>query len=202
MWGEAFDDMETGIRTSMFHVVSILTSTGFSTMDYLTWDKAIVFLLFALMVIGGCTGSTAGGIKVARFYLSREFIASTLYKTVHPRSMFTVKMDGRALSQDAMSSVMAMISCYLATALVSVVLLIILGIDPTTSISAALTTLSNTGPGLGEIGPSGSFGGLPDPAKLVLVFTMWAGRLEFISVLVLFTPFFWKELMRYREKYV
>jgi len=183
-------------------VVSLMSSTGFATTNYVAWDQAVVFLLLALVIIGGSTGSTAGGIKVARFFLTREFIASALHKTVHPRSIFTVKIDGRPLSQEALSSVVAMVMCYLATAMVAVVALILLGIDPTTSISAAIATLSNAGPGLGEIGPYGSFAGLPDAAKLVLTFTMWAGRLEFISVLVLFTPVFWHELMRYREKYV
>ena len=202
LWGDTFSDLGTGVRTSMFQVVSIMTSTGFATTNYIAWDQAVVFILVALAVIGGSTGSTAGGIKVARFFLAREFIASALHKTVHPRSIFTVKIDGRPLSQEALSSVVAMVMCYFATALVAVVALILSGIDPTTSISAAIATLSNTGPGLGEIGPYGSYGLLPDAAKLVLTFTMWAGRLEFISVLVLFTPVFWQELMRYREKYV
>jgi trk system potassium uptake protein TrkH len=202
LWGKEFTNIEEGVRTSMFHVVSLMSSTGFATTNYIAWDQAVVFLILALIVIGGSTGSTAGGIKVARFYLAREFIASTLHKTVHPRSIFTVKIDGRPLSQEAMSSVVAMVMCYLATAMVAVVALILIGIDPTTSISATIATLSNAGPGLGEVGPYGSYGGLPDAAKVVLTFTMWAGRLEFISVLVLFTPVFWHELMRYREKYV
>jgi len=202
MWDKEFSNIEVGVRTSMFHVVSLMSSTGFVTANFIAWDQAVVFLLLALIVIGGSTGSTAGGIKVARFFLAREFIASALHKTVHPRSIFTVKIDGRPLSQEALSSVIAMVMCYLATAMASVVALILLGIDPTTSISAAIATLSNAGPGLGEIGPYGSFGVLPDAAKIVLTFTMWAGRLEFISVLVLFTPVFWHELMRYRERYV
>jgi len=106
------------------------------------------------------------------------------------------------LSQEALSSVVSLVMCYFATALVAVVALIMLGVDPATSMSAAVATLSNAGPGIGIIGPYGSFGGLPDLAKMVLTFTMWAGRLEFISVLVLLTPTFWHELMRYREKYV
>jgi len=203
MFEKAFhSNLEYAVRTSAFQVVNVLTATGFATADFVTWDKGIIFLLFALMVIGGCTGSTAGGIKVARFFLSREFIASALHKTVHPRSIFTVKIDGRPLSQEALSSVVAMVMCYFATALVAVVALIMLGIDPATSMSAAVATLSNAGPGIGVLGPFGSFGGLPDLAKIVLTFTMWAGRLEFIAVLVLLTPTFWHELMRYREKYV
>ncbi|NLX47763.1 MAG: TrkH family potassium uptake protein [Euryarchaeota archaeon] len=202
LWGDVYSDVFHGVRTSMFHVVSIMTSTGFATYDYLSWDQALVFILVALAIIGGSTGSTAGGLKVARFFLAREFIASALHKTVHPRSIYSVKIDGRPLSHEALSSVVALIMCYMATALVAVVALILLGIDPTTSFSAAIATLSNTGPGVGAIGPYGSFAWMPDAAKLVLIFTMWAGRLEFISVLVLFTPVFWHELMRYREKYV
>jgi len=202
LWGDLYSDVLYGVRTSMFHVVSLMTSTGFATYDYLGWDQALIFILVALAIIGGSTGATAGGIKVARFFLAREFIASALHKTVHPRSIFTVKIDGRPLSQEALSSVVALVMCYMATALAAVVALILLGIDPTTSFSAAVATLSNTGPGIGAIGPYGSYGWMPDLAKLVLIFTMWAGRLEFISVLVLFTPVFWHELMRYREKYV
>jgi len=202
LWGKEFSDLGDGVRTSMFHVVSLMTSTGFATANYIAWDQAVVFLLLALIVIGGSTGSTAGGIKVARFFLTYKFIASALHKTVHPRSIFTVKLDGRPLSEEALSSVVAMVMCYFATALVAVVTLILAGVDPVTSVSAAVTSLSNCGPGLGMLGPYGSFGPLPVIAKLILTFTMWAGRLEFISVLVLLTPVFWRELMRYRERYV
>jgi len=202
MWGRAFDNIDDALRLSAFQVVNVLTCTGFATANYITWDKAVIFLFMALMIIGGCTGSTAGGIKTARFYLSKEFIASALHKTVHPRSIFTVKFDGRPMSQEAISSVIAMVMCYFATALVAVVALILLGIDPATSASAAIATQSNAGPGIGVLGPYGTYAGLPDAAKLILTFTMWAGRLEFITVLVLLTPVFWKELLRYREKYV
>jgi len=101
-----------------------------------------------------------------------------------------------------MSSVVAMVMCYFATGFVAVVALIMLGIDPATSASAAIATMSNAGPGIGVLGPYGTYAALPDLAKIVLSFTMWAGRLEFIAVLVLLTPVFWKELLRYREKYV
>ncbi|MHC1681077.1 MAG: TrkH family potassium uptake protein [Methanomassiliicoccales archaeon] len=202
MWGRAFDNIDDALRLSAFQVVNVLTCCGFATADYVTWDKAVVFLFMALMIIGGCTGSTAGGIKTARFYLSKEFISSTLHKTVHPRSVFTVKFDGRPMSQEAMSSVIAMVMCYFATALFAVVALIMLGIDPATSASAAIATISNAGPGIGVLGPYGTYGALPELAKVILTFTMWAGRLEFITVLVLLTPVFWRELLRYREKYV
>lgn len=199
LWGKEFHGIEEGIRTSLFQVLSIVTSTGYATTDYALWSTGVLFVLMALMVIGGSTGSTAGGLKTARFLVSRKFVYASLYKTVHPRAIFYPKLDGRPIGQEAISSLMAVVICYIGTALVSTTLLILMGVDPITSMSGSVATLSNAGPGLGPIGPMGSFAALPDPAKLVLVFTMWAGRLEFLTVFVILTPVFWRELLRYRE---
>ncbi|MDW5562626.1 MAG: TrkH family potassium uptake protein [Methanomassiliicoccus sp.] len=199
LWGHEFDELEPGIRTSMFQVISCMSSTGFATTDFSLWSRSAIFLLLALIVIGGCSGSTAGGIKVVRFVLSRKFIYSSIYKTVHPRAIFSIKLDGRQLGENVVSSMMAVAMCYLATALLCSVVLVLLGIDPTTAISAAVTTLSNAGPGVGQLGPMGTFGLLPDLAKLVLIFTMWVGRLEFITVFAVLTPIFWREMIRYRK---
>jgi trk system potassium uptake protein TrkH len=198
VWGN-FDDLERGIRTSLFQVISVSTSTGFATTDFSLWNGGALLLLFILMVIGGCTGSTSGGLKVARFLLSRKFVSSALYKTVHPRAVFYTKMDGRPMGEEALSSLMAVVICYIATALLATVALTLLGVDPITAMSGAIATLSNAGPGLGPLGPMGSFAALPELGKLVLTFTMWAGRLEFLTVFVILTPVFWRELLRYRE---
>jgi trk system potassium uptake protein TrkH len=199
LWDQSFEDMEASLRTSLFQVISVFTTTGFATTDFILWDKAAVFLLFALMFIGACSGSTAGGIKTIRFILAKGFITSVLYKAVHPRAMYSVKLDGRSVGESTMSSLLAVVICYLATVIVSTVALVLIGIDPTTSMSAAIATLSNEGPALGSLGPMGNFGALPDPAKIILIFNMWAGRLEFISVFVILTRPFWKELLRYRK---
>jgi trk system potassium uptake protein TrkH len=198
IWDGSLGTFEENLRAASFQVTTVMTSTGFSTVDFIYWDRAAVFLLFALMAIGGCTGSTAGGMKIARFILSWEFIRSVLYKAVHPRAMFSIKLDGRPLREEAVTSLIAILFCYALTAIVSIVALILMGIDPLVSASATITTLSNCGPGIGELGPMGSFGSLPGLAKAVLIFDMWAGRLEFVSVLVLLTPVFWTELLRYR----
>ena len=198
LWDGTLGNFEYWIRTSMFQVASSMTSTGFATLDFALWGKAALFILFGLMVIGGCTGSTAGGLKVARLMLTREFVYSSLYKTVHPRSVYTTKMDGKPMSQNVLSSLMAVLICYMLSALACTIVLVILGIDPTTSMSAAITTLSNVGPGMGAMGPMGSFAGVPDLGKITLTITMWAGRLEFIAVFVILTPVFWRELLRYR----
>lgn len=198
VWDESLGNFEYWLRTSMFQVVSSMTSTGFATIDFALWGKAALFILFGLMVIGGCTGSTAGGLKVARFVLTREFVYSTLYKTVHPRSVYTTKMDGKPLNENVLTSLMAVLVCYILSALACTIVLVILGIDPTTSMSAAITTLSNVGPGMGALGPMGSFAGIPEIGKITLTITMWAGRLEFISVFVILTPVFWRELLRYK----
>ncbi|HEY3420636.1 MAG TPA: TrkH family potassium uptake protein [Methanomassiliicoccales archaeon] len=199
VWDGSLANIEYWIRTSMFQVASTMTSTGFATIDFAQWEKAALFILFGLMVIGGCTGSTAGGLKVARLMLTREFVYSTLYKTVHPRSVYTTKMDGKPMSENVLSSLMAVLICYILSALACTIVLVILGIDPTTSMSAAITTLSNVGPGMGALGPMGTFAGIPDLGKIALTITMWAGRLEFIAVFVILTPVFWRELLRYKS---
>ncbi|MFP4170775.1 MAG: TrkH family potassium uptake protein [Methanomassiliicoccales archaeon] len=187
------------VRKSMFQVISLFTSTGFSTADYVLWESPVVLILFILMVIGGCTGSTAGGIKVARFLLSWKFVKACLYKTVHPKAVFSIKHEGRSMGENVITSLIAVSMCYLATAFVSTTILIAMGIEPVISMGASIATLSNIGPALGELGPLGTYAFLPDAAKVVLIFNMWVGRLEFLSVLVIITPVFWKELLRYRE---
>lgn len=198
LWDSSISVLET-LRTAMFQVISILTSTGFSTSDYVLWDRPLVFILLVLMIIGGCTGSTAGGLKMARFLLSWKFAKATLYKTVHPKAIFTIKHEGRTLGENVISSLIAVGICYLATAFFSIAILIAIGLEPVTSLGATIATLSNIGPALGDLGPMGTYGNLPDLAKVVLIFNMWVGRLEFLAVLVIITPVFWRELLRYRE---
>ncbi|OPY34191.1 MAG: potassium transporter [Methanomassiliicoccales archaeon PtaU1.Bin124] len=193
-------NLESNIRTSMFQVVSLMSSTGFASVDFSLWNDAMAFLLLALIIVGGCSGSTAGGLKIGRFKITLGFIHSCLYKAVHPRAIFMIKLDGRPLKEDTVTSMVAVLICYVATALIGAAFLILLGIEPDVSLSAVITTLSNCGPALGALGPMGTFGGLPDAAKIILTLTMWIGRLEFISVLVILTPVFWKDLFRYQEK--
>ncbi|NLK25341.1 MAG: TrkH family potassium uptake protein [Euryarchaeota archaeon] len=200
LWGDTFTGLGESLTASTFQALSLMTSTGFATTDFALWSGSILFILFLLMIIGGCSGSTAGGLKVVRFVLLRKFIYASLYKTVHPRAIFALKLDGRNVTENAFSSVMAVVICYLATTVAAMMALVLLGIDPLTAMSAAISTVSNTGPALGQLGPMGTYGGLPELAKIILTFTMWAGRLEFLTVLSLLTPVFWHELLRYRKQ--
>jgi trk system potassium uptake protein TrkH len=136
---------------------------------------------------------------VARIILLRKFISTAIYKTVHPRAMFSIKLDGRTLTESAFTSVMAVVLCYIATTVMASALLIFMGIEPSMAITAAISSVSNAGPALGDLGPLGTYGGMPDLAKVVLIFAMWAGRLEFLTVFALLTPVFWRELLRYRR---
>ena len=199
IWSGDLGGIERGIRIALFQVVSVSTSTGFATADFTAWSSSAIFVLFIMMAIGGCTGSTAGGIKIARFMLSREFVYASLFKMVHPRAVFYVRMDGRPLGEEALTSLMAVLVCYIGTALLVTVALTFMGVDPITAMTGAISALSNAGPGTGDLGPMGNFAGLPDLAKIVLTLAMWAGRLEFLTVLVIATPVFWRELLRYHD---
>jgi len=200
LWGDYGGGVEANIRASTFQMLSVMTSTGFATTDFSIWSTSLLFMLFALMVIGGSSGSTAGGLKVIRFVISRKFIAASLYKTVHPKAIFSIKLDGRILGENTVSSLMAVVMCYLGTIGACTVALALMGIEPMVSLSAAMTAVSNAGPALGSLGPMGTFGLLPDPAKMVLMFAMWAGRMEFLTAFAILTPAFWRELLRYKSK--
>ncbi len=199
LWGNPYTDALEVITDSTFHMISLMTSTGFSTTDFSLWGGAVTFVLFLLIVIGGSSGSTAGGLKVVRIILLKKFISTAIYKTVHPRAMFSIKLDGRTLTESAFTSVMAVVLCYIATTVVASSLLIFMGIEPSQAMTAAISSVSNAGPALGDLGPLGTYGGMPDLAKIVLIFAMWAGRLEFLTVFALLTPVFWRELLRYRR---
>lgn len=199
LWGNPYTDLFEAITDSTFHMISLMTSTGFATTDFSLWGGMVTFILFVLIVIGGSSGSTAGGLKVARIILLKEFISTAIYKTVHPRAMFSIKLDGRTLTESAFTSVMAVVLCYIATTVVASALLIFMGIEPSMAITASISSVSNAGPALGDLGPLGTYGGMPSLAKVVLIFAMWAGRLEFLTVFALLTPVFWRELLRYRR---
>lgn len=199
MWNGDLGEVERVVRTSLFQVLSLSSSTGFATTDFALWSGGIILLLLILMVIGGSTGSTAGGLKVARVILARQFVYASLYKMVHPRAMFYARMDGRPMGENALTSLMAVLICYVMTVLIATIALTFLGVEPVTALSGAVSTTSNIGPGIGALGPMGSYAGLHDIGKIILTFTMWAGRLEFLTVFVVLTPVFWRELLRYHR---
>ena len=181
------------IRISSFNVISILSGTGYVTDDFGLWGKfSLIFFLF-LMFIGGCAGSTACGIKIFRLQMLLIFLKNQVKKLIYPNSVVITKYNNHKISDDFIRSVIIFIFSFLFIFLIIAMLLSISGLDFVTSISGAASSISNVGPGLGEIiGPDGNYKSLPDLSKWILATGMLLGRLELFAVLVLFFPSFWR----------
>lgn len=180
------------MRFATFNIVSVVTTTGYATADYGLWGPFAVGMFLILTVIGGCTGSTSGGIKVFRFEILFMVMRVQLIRLYSPHRMMPLTYGGKPVDNDIMVSVMAFGFAFIVSILITFVALSAIGLDFMTAISGAATALANVGPGLGPvIGPVGNFSSLPDSAKWVLSVAMLLGRLEFFTVLVLLNPKFW-----------
>ena len=182
-----------GLRSVSFNVISILTGTGYVTQDFDSWGSFPLFFFIILMFIGGCAGSTACGIKIFRVQILYHFLINQLKKTIYPRGIFVMKYDQNNIDNKFIASIISFIYLYIIIFFIITALLSINGLDFVTSISAAATSISNVGPGLGNtIGPNGNFSELSDFAKWILSVAMILGRLELFAILVLFLPSFWR----------
>ena len=186
------------VRHAAFQVVSVLTSTGFASVDYDRWPDAARMLLLALMFIGGCAGSAGGGPKVVRHLLVARYTILELARTLHPRAVLPVKLGGRVVPDAIMRAVLVFMIFYLSVFAVCATVVALLGADLVTAISATAATLGNVGPGLGDVGPMSNFSHLHPLSRLTLTLAMWIGRLELITVLALFQPEIWKSA-RWRD---
>lgn len=187
-------NLEEAFRLAAFNVSSIVTTTGYASADYTLWGSFAVVFLFLLGVMGGCSGSSTGGIKVFRYQVLFETAKAQMHQLLHPHGVFLPKYNHKPIPDSVSASVMTFFILFAFMFTVTAALLSLMGLDYITSLSAAATTLANVGPGLGPIiGPSGTFAPLPDGAKYLLCFTMIAGRLELFTVLVLFSPGFWRD---------
>ncbi|OED47206.1 potassium transporter TrkH [Endozoicomonas sp. (ex Bugula neritina AB1)] len=193
LWLESDYNFWTALTLTAFNTTSTITTTGYALGDYTLWGGFSITLFFFLTFMGGCSGSTAGGIKIFRFQIGAKLLYIQLKQLVHPRACFVQTYNGQPINSDILRSLVAF--CFFFALLVSSLslLLSLCGLDPVTSLSGAATAVANVGPGLGNIiGPAGNFSTLPDSAKWLLSLGMLMGRLEVITVLVLFTPTFWK----------
>tara|TARA_Y100001958_G_scaffold159128_1_gene159344 strand:- start:1843 stop:2706 length:864 start_codon:yes stop_codon:yes gene_type:complete len=181
------------LRISSFNVLSILSGTGYVTDDFGLWGEfPLIFFLF-LMFIGGCAGSTTCGIKIFRLQILFLFVGNHIKKLIYPNSVFIINYNKQKVENTFINSVVIFIFSYLLLFLVISILLSISGLDFLSAISGAATSISNVGPGLGDmIGPNGNFAKVSDTAKWILSFAMLLGRLEIFAVLVLFLPSFWR----------
>jgi trk system potassium uptake protein len=181
------------IRLTAFNVTSIVTTTGFASTDYTYWGGLVVGVMFYLTFVGGCTGSTAGAIKIFRFRVMGIVLSDHLMQRFYPHGMGRRSYDGQPLEQDVVEGVLAFAVVYAVSVGLIALGLGALELDWLTSLSGAATALGNVGPGLGPIiGPAGNFSTLPDTAKWLLSFGMLLGRLELFTVLVLLMPRFWR----------
>uniref|UniRef100_UPI004048102A TrkH family potassium uptake protein n=5 Tax=Yoonia sp. TaxID=2212373 RepID=UPI004048102A len=193
VWGREGEITEIAFREALFNVTSIISGTGYASADYMTWGTFPVVMFFFIGLIGGCAGSTACSVKVFRYQLLLASIKSQIRQIHSPHGIFLPRYQGRPVSHDVLSSVMAFFVAFLLVLGVVATLLSMTGLDFITSVSGAAAAIANIGPGLGsEIGPSGNYAGLNDTAKWILAAAMLIGRLEMMAVLVLFTRSFWR----------
>ena len=179
--------------STLFNVTSVVTTTGYASEDYSAWGPLAFVLFFFLMFVGGCSGSTAGGMKIFRFQLSLIILREQLMRLLHPRAVLTRNYNGRAVSDEIISSMIAYTFIFLLCLLLITVALAAMQLDFVTALSGALTSLTNVGPGLGDIvGPAGTYANLDPGAKLLLTVAMLLGRLEFFTVLVVLSRSFWR----------
>ncbi len=181
------------LTQSAFNLVSIITTTGFASTDYTLWGPFAVTAFFIATFLGGCSGSTTGGIKAYRFLILFEMLSSGLRKLLYPHVVSPIRYGERTVDPDMQRAVVLFIASFFVVWGVVTLLLAATGLELVTALSGALTVLTNVGPGLGSIiGPAGNFSTLPDPAKWICSVAMLLGRLEVLAVLVVFTPVFWR----------
>jgi trk system potassium uptake protein len=184
---------EKAFRDSFFQVISIITATGFATADYLQWYPMAWFLIFLLMFVGACVGSTGGGVKVVRHVVAWKVISRYFSTLIHPNLVRNIQINRNSISDEKAVSIIAFIILYLFVVVISSVIMTMFGLDIPTAIGSVLATLGGIGPGIGKVGPAGNFAAIPEMGKVFLSFIMVIGRLEILTFLVLFTPGFWKK---------
>lgn len=187
-----FISYEEAFRKSLFQVLTIVTTTGFATSDYITWGVFINLLFLILMFAGGCSGSTSGGIKVIRQVIMFKHCSLEFKRSLHPRGIFPVRFNKKIVSKETVFNVLVFFLIIILLFVISSISLTLMGIDLESSVGASAACLGNVGPGLGLVGPMGNYAFIPGVGKWMLCLLMLLGRLEVFTLLILFTPYFWK----------
>lgn len=180
------------IRQAGFHVVSVGSTTGFATADFNTWPDLSRFLLLTLMIIGGSAGSTSGALKVVRLIISAKYIRRRVIHSFNPQAVIPLKIGGTVVPEGFVSRSVGLVIAYMATIVIGTLAMTGLGLDAVSGLSSVIACLGTVGPGLGMVGPMSNYFAVPELGKVVLIFCMLAGRLEFFSLLAIFTPSFWQ----------
>ena len=188
VWGEA----ESAFRHGLFQVLSVITTTGFVTADYTLWTPFLVVLFFGLMFLGGSAGSTSGGVKVVRHLILIKNSFLEFKRTLHPNAIIPVRYNNKAINRFIVFNVLAFFILYMLSFIIGALVFSMFEIDFKSAIGLAASTLGNVGPALGDFGPVNNYAALPPLAQWWACFLMLIGRLELFTVLILFTPFFWR----------
>ena len=183
---------EASFREGFFQVISIMTTTGYASTDYLFWPVTGLLLLFIMMFSGGSTGSTSGGIKMARHLVILKNIKNVFIKLNHPNAVSLIKLNGKVVSENSNLSIISFVALYLFIFILGTIFVVATGVDNITAASSVATCMAGIGPGMGTVGPMSNFAHLPEASKLALSMLMILGRLEIITVFTLFTRTYWK----------
>jgi trk system potassium uptake protein TrkH len=184
--------LEESFRLGFFQIISIMTCTGFASADFILWPVTAVLLIFLMMFSGGSTGSTSGGIKMARHLIVMKNIKNVFIKLNHPKSITFIRLNGKSIAENTNISILSFVVLYLFIFILGTIIVTITGVDPITSASSVATCMAGIGPGLGTVGPMSNFAHMPEVTKVVLSLLMILGRLEIITVFTIFTRTFWK----------
>lgn len=188
VWGQA----ESAFRHGLFQVLAIVTTTGFVTADYTMWSPFLTVFFFGLMFLGGSAGSTSGGVKVMRHIIMIRNGMAEFKRSLHPNAILPVRYNGKAINQDIVFNILGFFILYMLSFIIGALVFAFLGLDYVSAIGGAASSLGNVGPALGVLGPVNNYDVLPDAAKWWSAFLMLIGRLELFTVLILLTPFFWR----------
>jgi len=189
---DSFSSIPEALRYVTFQTSSILTTTGFATYDFVKWPVAAQSMLLFLMVIGGCAGSTGGGMKVMRLGILIKYAHREILKLVHPHAVVSIKWDKIPVSAEILQAVVGFSIFYALLFILASLIMATLGLDFTSSVSSVIACMSNIGPGLASVGPAANYAHIPDVGKVLLTFCMLVGRLEIYTVLVVLSPVFWR----------
>jgi trk system potassium uptake protein TrkH len=190
---QQFNSVEESFRQSLFHVIAIITTTGYGAADWELWGGFAQVLLVSLMLVGGMAGSTGGGPKVVRIMIVFRQIIVELKRLIHPQAVLPLRIGHVLVDEGIVRNVLSFILAFMLILLISTAIISAFDIDIVTSFGASIACLSNIGPGLGDVGPTDDFGHFPSTVKWILVMLMMLGRLEVFTVMVLFSRHFWRK---------
>ena len=190
---EGFSTIEKSFRDALFQTIATITTTGFSTSDYMAWHPILWLIILLAIPMGGTAGSTSGGIKTIRLHIMTKNILYEFKRVMHPKAILPVRVNRRLVSENTLSNTYVFLSIFLIITIASSIVLILCGISPSEAFGCSLASIANVGPALGGFGPSETYAVLPDFAKWVLSIVMLIRRLELFTILILFLPSFWRK---------